>query len=186
MDRDAVVHAEGECGRVHHLQATLDRLEVGELGQELGIRVELRVAVVDTDAVLRHQDRLGAGLRGLEAPAAVFIVKNNCFPAASGEDRDPSFLDLGLAHQRSTARQPLRPRSRTWRESQRSGARRLHALDGREEIEHITRHPRSPHHPVHPSSRGLHPANDLPGTIAPWSTLGAPRRSRGKATRSAR
>src|SRR5438876_10993300 len=34
VDRKPVVHAEGERGRVHHLEASLDRLQVREGGQE--------------------------------------------------------------------------------------------------------------------------------------------------------
>ena len=45
--------------------------QVRQLGQELRVRVDARVAVVDAlDAVLRHQDRLGADLerRGARRP----------------------------------------------------------------------------------------------------------------------
>src|SRR5215471_15367315 len=32
VDREIVVHAERECGGVHHLEAALDRLQMGDLG----------------------------------------------------------------------------------------------------------------------------------------------------------
>src|SRR5580765_7654679 len=57
VDRQAVVHAERESRRVHHPEPPLDRLQVGQLGQEPRVRVGARVAVVDAlDAVLRHED----------------------------------------------------------------------------------------------------------------------------------
>ncbi len=40
-DRHLVVHAEGKCGRVHHLQALHQRIGVGDLGELLRARVLL-------------------------------------------------------------------------------------------------------------------------------------------------
>src|SRR5712691_12437269 len=58
VNRELVVHAERERGRVHHLEPALDRLEVCEVGQELRARVEPRVAVVDApDDELRAPHR---------------------------------------------------------------------------------------------------------------------------------
>ena len=36
-DRQVVVHAQSERGRVHHLQAAGQRVLVGDLGDELGV-----------------------------------------------------------------------------------------------------------------------------------------------------
>src|SRR5918995_5164095 len=59
VDREPVVHAQREGGRVHHLEPALDRLEVRELGDELRGRILVRVPVVDAlYLVLCHQDRL--------------------------------------------------------------------------------------------------------------------------------
>src|ERR671918_2897289 len=46
VDREPVVHAQRERRRVHDLEAPLDGLEVGELGEELRLRVLARIAVV--------------------------------------------------------------------------------------------------------------------------------------------
>src|SRR6476646_715278 len=59
VDRRAVVHAERQRRRVHHLQPALDRVEVGELGKEGRLRIGVGVTVVHTlDAVLAHENRL--------------------------------------------------------------------------------------------------------------------------------
>src|SRR3954453_14527358 len=47
VDRELFVHAERERCHVHHLQAALDCLEVGESRQELRVGVGSRIAVVD-------------------------------------------------------------------------------------------------------------------------------------------
>src|SRR4249920_2903235 len=39
VDRQVVVHAERERGRVHHLEAALDRLAVADRGDELRLRI---------------------------------------------------------------------------------------------------------------------------------------------------
>src|SRR3954466_3770862 len=63
MDCEPVVHAKRECSRVHHLQPPLDRLQGREARDEAGVGILARVAVVDApNAVLRHQDRVGADL----------------------------------------------------------------------------------------------------------------------------
>src|SRR6476469_8342825 len=60
VDREAVVHAERQRRRVHHLQPALDRLQMRDPRQELGVRDVPRVAVVHTlDSMLGHQDRVG-------------------------------------------------------------------------------------------------------------------------------
>src|SRR4051812_24173472 len=59
MDREAVVHAERQRGRVHDLQALLDRGQMRQPRDEARVRIEARVAVVHArDAVLRHEDRV--------------------------------------------------------------------------------------------------------------------------------
>src|SRR5918997_2264449 len=51
-DRHVVVHAERERGRVHDLEPALERLAVGQLGEELGVRVLLGIGGVDPPAPL--------------------------------------------------------------------------------------------------------------------------------------
>src|SRR5436309_5587816 len=63
VNRELVVHAEGERGRVHDAQPALDRLEMRQMRKEGGPRVDARIAVVDPgDTVLRHEDRVGSDL----------------------------------------------------------------------------------------------------------------------------
>src|ERR1700726_5027921 len=72
VDRHAVLHAERKCGGVHHAQATLDRLHVGYLGDELCGGVERGVGAVDAfDALLGHEDDLGVDLRGAQGGGGV-------------------------------------------------------------------------------------------------------------------
>src|SRR5581483_10876042 len=47
VDRQLVVHAKRERGRVHDAQPALDRLQVRQLRDECGRRIDTRVAVVD-------------------------------------------------------------------------------------------------------------------------------------------
>jgi len=88
-----IVHAERERRRVHHLEAALDRLQVRDLGQELRVRIESRIPVVDPlDPVLRHQDRLGVDL---ERPQRGGRVRGEERIARSGgEDDDPLLLEM--------------------------------------------------------------------------------------------
>ena len=88
-----VVHAERERGRVHHPQAALDRLEVRELGQEPRGRVGARITVVDAlDAVLRHQDRLGADLERPQRRGRV--GREERVAGAGREDHDATLLEV--------------------------------------------------------------------------------------------
>src|SRR5439155_26832309 len=52
VDREAVVHAERQRGRVHHLQPALDRLQMRDPRQERGIPDATWVAAVDTPAAV--------------------------------------------------------------------------------------------------------------------------------------
>src|SRR6476646_4643500 len=55
VDREAVVHAERQRRRVHHLQPALDRLAMADLGDQLRTGVDARVGVQEPlDAVLAH------------------------------------------------------------------------------------------------------------------------------------
>ena len=93
VDRQPVVHAQRERGRVHHLEAALDRLEVRELGQEPGAGVLVRVTVVDAvDAVLPHQDRVRADLQGAQRGSRV--RREERVAGARREDHDPALLEV--------------------------------------------------------------------------------------------
>ena len=159
VDRQPVVHAERERRRVHHLEAALDRLEVRELGDEPRVRVLVRVAVVDAlDAVLRHQDRLGADLERAQRRGGV--GREERVARAGGEDHDALLLevadraapdvrlgDLGDRDRRLHARVHAEPLERVL-ERQRVQERREHArVVGRRA--------------VHPLGRGRHAAVDV-------------------------
>ena len=93
MDRERVLHAERERGRVHHAQAALDRLEMRQRRQERRVRVLLRVAVVDApDPALRHQDRLGADLE--RAQGGGRVGREERVAGAGREDDDPALLEV--------------------------------------------------------------------------------------------
>ena len=62
-DRHVVVHAEAERGGVGDLQALLQHLAVGDLGEHRGVREHPRIGVVDPVDGLGHQHHLGADLQ---------------------------------------------------------------------------------------------------------------------------
>jgi hypothetical protein len=93
VDRQAVVHAERERRRVHHLEAALDRLEVRQLREQRGIWVDPRVAVQDAfDGVLGHQDPLGADLQ--RAQRGSRVGREERVARAGREDDDASLLEV--------------------------------------------------------------------------------------------
>ena len=93
VDRQPVVHAKRESGRVHDLQPALDRLLVRELGEERRGRVESRVTVVDAiDRVLPHQDGLGPDLERTERSGR--IGGEERIAGTAGEDHDSAFLEV--------------------------------------------------------------------------------------------
>src|SRR4029077_1692290 len=56
VNAQLVVHAQRERCGVHHLETALDCFQVRQLGQELRVRIDPGIAVVDAlDAVLRHE-----------------------------------------------------------------------------------------------------------------------------------
>src|SRR6478735_10937586 len=93
VDREAVVHAERQRCRVHYLQPTLDRLQVRDPRQELGVGDTPRVAVVHPlHAVLRHQDRVGAHLERAQRRRGV--RREERVAGAGGEDHDSALLEM--------------------------------------------------------------------------------------------
>ena len=93
MDRERVLHAERERGRVHDAQAALDRLEMRQRRQERRVRVLLRVAVVDApDPALRHQDRLRTDLE--RAQCGGRVGREERVAGAGREDDDPALLEV--------------------------------------------------------------------------------------------
>ena len=72
---------------------SLDRLQVRELGNQLGVRARARVAVEDAlDAVLRHQDRLGVDLE--RAQRRRRVGREVRVAGAGGEDHDAPLLEV--------------------------------------------------------------------------------------------
>src|SRR6266550_3930264 len=93
VNGEPVVHAQRERGRVHDLEAPLDRLEMGEARQEPRLGIHVRVAVVNPlDAVLRHQDRVGADLQG--AQGCRRVGREERIARARGEDDDAPLLEM--------------------------------------------------------------------------------------------
>ena len=105
-DRQLVVHAEGDGGGVHHLEALVEDLDVGELGELGGLGVEQGVVGVDAvDArVGALEDGLGADLGGPQGGGGVGGEVR--VAGAAGEDHHPALLqvahgpaaDVGLGH----------------------------------------------------------------------------------------
>jgi len=133
---------------------------VGQLRDQLGVRVVARIAVEDAlDAVLRHQDRLGADLQRTERGGRV--RREVRVPGAGREDHDAALLevtdgaapDVGLGHLAHV----------DCRENARVGAVALERLLDGERIEHRREHA----HVVAGRSvdalrRGGHAAVDVP------------------------
>ena len=91
-DRQLVVHAEGNRGRVHHLQPLAQDLQVGNLLELRSLGVEHRVGGVDAvdlgaleDHVRLHLHR-PQGRRGIGGEVRV--------AGARGEDHDPALLEM--------------------------------------------------------------------------------------------
>ena len=139
VDRQVVLHAERERGRVHHAQPALDRLEVRERRQERRVRVVLRVAVVDAPhAVLRHQDRLGADLE--RAQRGGRVGREERVAGAGREDHDAALLEVAHRPAADVRLGDLGDLER--RQHARVGAAPLERVLQRERVEHGREHAR--------------------------------------------
>ena len=93
VDGQRVVHAQRQRGRVHDREAALDRLVVGDLGDELGFGVGARIRVVDAvDAVLRHQQRVSVDLERAQGRRG--IGGEERVAGAGREDHDAPLLQV--------------------------------------------------------------------------------------------
>ncbi len=93
VDRQVVVHAERERGRVHYFEPALDRLAVADLGDELGVGICRGVGVIDAfHPVLGHQDRSGVDLQRPQGRRGIGGEKR--VAGAGGEDHDPALLQV--------------------------------------------------------------------------------------------
>ncbi len=93
VDRQVVVHAERQRCRVHHPQAALDRLVVGDVRQEGRVSVLARVDVVDAlHVVLGHQYRLRVDLERSQRGGGV--GREERVARAGGEDHDAALLEV--------------------------------------------------------------------------------------------
>src|SRR5207245_7370937 len=70
-DGHAVVHAERQGGVVHHRQPAVEHLEIGEVGEPLGIGVQQRIGGVDPVDLGRLEQHLGADLGGAQRGGGV-------------------------------------------------------------------------------------------------------------------
>ena len=137
VDRQAVVHAQRERGRVHHPQAALDRLHVGDLGQELRVGDLRRVGVVDAlDPVLGHQDRLGVDLERPQRRRGVGGEER--VAGAGGEDHHPALLQVAHRAAADVGLGDLGDRDR--RHHPGVGAAPLERVLERERVEHRRQH----------------------------------------------
>src|SRR5581483_5773959 len=150
IDRQLVVHAQRERGRVHHLEAALDRLEVRQAGQELRVLVDARVAVVDpAHLVLRHQDRLGADLQGAERGRGV--GREERVAGTGGEDHDAALLEVPDGAAANVRLGDLG-----------DGDRREHARLGVSPLERVLHGERVQDARDHAGRGALHAADDVP------------------------
>src|SRR5579862_1427819 len=93
VNRELVVHAERQRGRIHHLETALDGLEMRQPRDERRGRVLVRVAVVDAaDAVLRHEDCVGADLERTQRRRRV--GREEGVAGAGGKDDDAPLLEM--------------------------------------------------------------------------------------------
>ena len=93
MDRHAVVHAEAERRRVHDPETALDRLEVRDLGDELGRRVSLGVGAEDAVVLaLGHEDGVGVELEGAQRRRRVGAEVR--VAGAGGADDDAALVEV--------------------------------------------------------------------------------------------
>jgi hypothetical protein len=139
VDRERVLHAERQRGRIHHAQAALDRLQVRERGQEGGVGILVRVAVVDAPrAALRHQDRLRADLERAQGGRRVGGEERVARPC--GEDHDPTLLEMPDGAPPDVRLRDLRDLER--REDARVGAEPLQRVLQRERVQDGREHPR--------------------------------------------
>ena len=156
-------------------------------GRKRGSRVGPRVAVVDAlDAVLRHQDRLGADLERPQRRGRV--GREERVAGSRGEDHDPPLLEVAHRAAADVGLRDLGHRDR--RLHARVRAEPLEGVLERERVEERREHAgvvggRA----VHPLRRRGHAAVDVPGRRRRWrarAPLPARSRSRARAPRSCR
>ena len=159
MDRERVLHAERERGRVHDAQAALDRLEMRQRRQEGRVRVLLRIAVVDApDPALRHQDRLGTDLE--RAQRGGRVGREERVAGAGREDDDPALLEVPHRAAADVRLGDLRDLER--REDARVGPQPLERVLERERVEDGREHAGVVRRrAVHPLGRGGDAAVDV-------------------------
>ena len=91
-DRQFVVHAERDGGRVHHLEPPLERRQVRHLGEELGIGNLLRVGAVHAVDPSRLEEELRLDLHRPQCCGAV--GREVGVSRATREDHDAALLDV--------------------------------------------------------------------------------------------
>src|SRR4051794_25149713 len=161
VERDPVLHAQGQRREVHDAQAPLQRLHVRDLLDQLRVGVLARVRGQHAlDPVLGHEDRLGVDLARAQRRGGV--GREERVAGAPGEDHDAALLEV--AH-RAAADVGLGDLADV--------ERRLHPRVDLELLERILELQRVQHdreHPhvvrggaVHALGRARDPAVDVPG-----------------------
>src|ERR1035437_8909935 len=85
-DREPVLAAEGDGGRVHHAELPLEDLLVGDVRKQLGARILLRVRGVDPVDAGRLQDRVRPDLARRESGRSVGGEKRASCTAREDDD----------------------------------------------------------------------------------------------------
>ena len=139
VDREVIVHAERERRRVHHLQPLLDRLQVGQLRDQLGVRVARAGRRRGRPATPCFAIRIAsAPISSARRAAAVSVVKNG-LPGAGGEDDDAALLEMAHRPPADVRLGDLLHVDR--REHARVGAVPLERLLHGERVQHGREHP---------------------------------------------
>ena len=111
-DRQLVVHAERDRGRVHHLEAAVEHLEVAHLVELHRVGIEAGIGAVHAvDTRVRAlQDRLGTDLGRAQRGGGVGGEVRVAVPGR--EDHDPALLEVTDRAQRDVRLGDLRHRDR--------------------------------------------------------------------------
>ena len=72
-DRDAVIHAQGERGIIHHRQAAVDDLDIADLRDGLRVGIHLGVRGVDIVGVLGQQQGFRADFRRTQRRGGIVV-----------------------------------------------------------------------------------------------------------------
>ena len=92
LDRNSILHAEGHRGRVHDLETRIESLAVRQRLQEVGLRIRVRVRVVDPVHLRRFQQDVGVDLVGAQGRGRV--GREEGIPGPGDEEDDSPLLEM--------------------------------------------------------------------------------------------